>query len=420
VTEFIERLRSNGQALAERIRQLYENGTAEKPLFADPFKQEDNGDLNSFQNPKVFATFDSFGFSMGGLLNRAYQRDSFYFDSAPAVPGDGARRGRINRMVSLGTPHHGALQLLRNFGAGLGAVARFPVEPLMAIWSPGTTELLDYIDSPSVPCFISGNPFMCTMNRDSRSGPLTEASLIGGTKSVFGWGPVLFDAGFLVVPTALSDGVVPLSSAHGESTLSRRVVPALRNRKTFREPFDHRNAGTDASSSGEGNQRINLFAQRGILPTFQDHWVVRRRSLDPEVVAVVIDCPAENEGGHINASIAFDFKANNGGLTGIGLVTYGEDPDGEWHIIHGADSSSFELDSDAVLEMEGNSNDGRSADTLVLEIDADIEAGIDAQRVLSLMVTIGDLSPTGGKAEAELAAALIKRMEDDQRIAECP
>jgi hypothetical protein len=411
-----ESLGANGQAFAGRIRSMYENGTEAAPLFPDPFKSPPN----EFQNPKVFGTFDFFGFSMGGLLGRSYQRASFYFDSAPKLPGDEERRGRLNRMVAMGTPHHGALQALRGLALGGGVAFGAPVELILNIWSPGTAQLLDYIDSDSVPCLVSGNPFLCGLNRDQRSGANKQISLIAGTKSIVGLGPVLVELGVGVVPSAISDGVVPLSSAQGESTLSRRLVPALRNRRTFREAFDHKNAGEDATSRGEGNQRIDRFADEDILPILQDHWVVRRRTLDELAIPVLVECPTLEAEGRIRADIAFDFKADNGGLTGIALVTYAEDPQGEWHIIHGADPSSLELNSNTLLPTQGNSKNKQDPDeNLVIRLDEKIDAGIDAQRFLVLVATTGALSPTGGKAQEELTEAQIQHLEDDGRIKPC-
>ena len=411
-----ESLAANGQAFAAKIRSMYENGTEADPLFPDPFKSPPN----EFQNPKVFGTFDSFGFSMGGLLGRSYQRASFYFDSAPKLPGDEERRGRLNRMVAMGTPHHGALQALRAYSAGIGFALEAPIELLLSIWSPGTHQLLDYLDADGIPCPVSGNWFLCELNRDPRSGPNKEASLIAGTKSVHGLGSVLFDMGIIAVPSATSDGVVPLSSAHGESTLSRRLVPALHGRKKFQEAFDHLNAGKDATSEGEGDQRIQRFIESDILPTLQDHWVVRRRSLDEDAIPVLVECPTSEAEGRIQADIAFDFKADNGGLTGIALVTYAEDPQGEWHIIHGADPSSLELNSNTLLTTQGNSKDTLNPDDeLVISFDEKIEAGVDAQRIVTLVATTGVLSPTAGKAQETLTEAQIGHLEDEGRIKPC-
>ncbi len=409
-------LAANGQAFAEKIQAMYADGTEEDPLFGDAFEFP----INTFQNPKIFGTFDAFGFSMGGLLGRSYQRASFYYDSAPSLPGDEERRGRFNRMVSMGTPHHGALQALRGYATGVGIAFGAPIELVLSIWSPGTNQLFDYLDDDGVACPVSGNSFLCGLNRDPRSGPNKEISAIAGTKSIVGLGPVLLDLGISVVPSAISDGVVPLSSGHGESTLSRRLVRALHGRKKFQQTFDHHNAGQDATSSGEGDQRIQRFVDTDILPTLQDHWVVRRRTLDEQAIPVLVECPTVEAEGRIRADIAFDFKAENGGLTGIGLVTYAEDPEGEWHIIHGTDPSSLELNSNTLLATQGNSRNKPDPDeNLVISFDEEIDAGIDAQRFVVLIATTGALSSTEGKAQEELTEAQIEILEDEGRIKPC-
>lgn len=177
----------------------------------------------------------------------------------------------------------------------------------------------------------------------------------------------------------------------------------------------------DVTSKGEGDQRIQRFADTKILPILQDHWVVRRRNLEEQAVPVLVECPTSEAEGSIQAEIAFDFKADNGGLTGIALVTYAEDPQGEWHIIHGADPSSLALDSDALLTAQGNSRDTDDPDEdLVLRINDTIDAGIEAQRFLTLVATTGALSPMEGKAQEELTEAQIQHLEDEGRIKPCP
>ena len=97
-----------------------------------------------------------------------------------------------------------------------------------------------------------------------------------------------------------------------------------------------------------------------------------------------------------------------------------EDPQGEWHIIHGADPSSLELNSNTLLPTQGNSKNKQDPDeNLVIRLDEKIDAGIDAQRFLVLVATTGALSPTGGKAQEELTEAQIQHLEDDGRIKPC-
>ena len=406
-------LAANGQAFAEKIRDLYPNGTPESPISADPF-----GPPDADTNPKAFGTFDSFGFSMGGLLARSYQQASYYADPPPPVPGDSALSGRIAHMVAMGTPHHGALQAAR---------VLFPfVQPLLRSWSPGTADLLDYVDDSHVPCLLSGNDFLCELNQDVRSGPRNDASLIAGTRSVVNMGQgVLADLGLSVVPGAVSDGVVPLSSAHGESTLGRRVVPALRNRQTFKEAFDHLHAGTDVTAQGEGDQRISQFVDSDILSVLTDHWVVREQDAVPgrppgQQIGVVEQCPTLTADGHVTANIVFDFKASNGGLAGITVVTYVQEAQGGWRIVAGADPNTLEFDSGILKSLGGPglANSKRDGFTRV-SIDRDVPAGIDARKMVTLIATTGSLSETRGKAEAQPTDEELAALEQVGRVVQC-
>lgn len=411
---------ANGQKLAEAFRRLYPDPPPEALLSADLFASP-----SVHQSPKAFRTFDSFGFSMGGLVNRTYQLASYYSDPPPRLPNDEGRRGRIQRMVSMGTPHHGALQVLRIFVALAGTrVTSVPIESVIEEWSPGTTDLLDYVDEEGVSCFLVRNATLCELNRDRRSAPHVKIGLIAGTKSTTRITSAELGVDFeldlqpLVLPDEASDGVVPRSSAHGESTLGRRVVTPLIHRSTTQQEFDHFRAGTDATASGEGDQRIQRFAAIDILPVLQDHFVVRERPLQEDQ----IECPTATQTGRIRENVAFDFKAMNGGVTGVALVTYAEDEDANWHIVHGADPTSGELDSELLLPFEGNSlvipaNDPEGL--RVLEFDEDIPAGIDAQRLLTLTVMTGRLSPHGNRAPAEPTERDIESAEDRGRIHEC-
>jgi hypothetical protein len=413
----------NGQALAEAFRRLHPDGPPESPLLADP-----NLHPGSDQSPKGFRTFDSFGFSMGGLITRTYQLGSFYADPPLRLPGE-SRRGRLQRMVTMGTPHHGALQDLRNTVALGSTVLGVPVESLLRTWSPGTADLLDYFDSRFVPCAVSRNRTLCELNRERNSGPEREISLIAGTKSTIRIADGFdFDLGpALIGPLVESDGIVPLFSAHGEDGANRRVVPALTRRQTFEADFDHLNAGTDATGRGEGDQRITLFADTAILPTLQDHWVIREKGLveDEPIFGPglrVLQCPTSTEPGRIEANISFDWKATNGGLTGIAIATYAEDAEGEWHILHGADPGTGELDSRRLLSILGNSVaiPPATPELRRIRFDQPLPAGIDARRTMSLFISTGDLSPSGGRAPLRPSEAEIERAEASGRIQTCP
>ena len=396
-------IRANGQRFAAALLDRYPNPSPAE-LFGPDF---DRRPIDAPQSPKQFGTFDSFGFSMGGLVARTYHLSSLYFDPRPREIVDnepqGQRAGRLAHMVSLGTPHHGALQFTRlAVSKTASTVLKLPLEQLLRRWSPGTADLLDYNDSPvrRVDCEDSGNPALCNLNEDSRSAPIVETSLIAGTKSTQRLANAVnldlaLNLEVLAVSGVESDSIVPVSSAHGESTLARRVVPALRKRKTFLADFDHLHVGIDATAQGEGNQRISLFADRAILPTLRDHWVIRERGLvaDEPIFGpgLVVDrCPTPTEPGRIRADFSFDWKATRGELTGLALVTYVEDETGQWSILHGADPATGALDSQAMLVMAGNSRilrEQREPDDFEIVFDRELPPGIDARRTTTFFIT---------------------------------
>jgi hypothetical protein len=412
----------NGETLAAALRDRYPDPSSTGLLGPD----FDRRPIDATQSPKQFGTFDSFGFSMGGLVARTYQLGSFFADPPPTEFVGGDPQGRLAHMVAMATPHHGALQLLRIVVSGTDSlVLKLQLEQLLSLWSPGTVDLLDYVDDDRISCDFSGNPSLCLLNLDLRSAPIVETGLIAGTKSTQRLASSIdLDLGVLAVPGVPSDSVVPVSSAHGESTIDRRLVPALRKRKTTTQVFDHLHAGTDASAQGEGNQRISEFADTDILPTLRDHWVIRERGLvaDEPIFGpgLVVDrCPTPTEPGRIRADFSFDWKATRGELTGLALVTYVEDEAGQWSILHGADPRTGALDSELLLVVEGNSISIPRENTPDRQIRFDdaLLPGIDARRTTTFFVTTGARKPT--TAPLQPSAEQIERAETLGRIHSC-
>lgn len=414
----------NGQRLAAVLRDRYPEPPSEE-LFGPDF---DRRPIDDEQSPKQFGTFDSFGFSMGGLVARTYQLGSFFGDPPPATFVGDDPQGRLAHMVSLATPHHGALQFSRlTISRTASVVLSLPLERLLNVWSPGTADLLDYRDDDRVPCDLSGNPSLCSLNLDLRSAPIVETGLIAGTKSTQRLASPIdldFNLEVLAVPGVPSDSVVPVSSAHGERISDRRLVHALHNRIAFVESFDHLHAGTDATAQGEGDQRISLFADRAILPTLRDHWVIRERGLvaDEPINGpglVVDDCPTPTQPGRIRADFSFDWKATRGELTGLALVTYVEDETGQWSILHGADPETGSLDSRFVLRVSGNSTRiaPRERDLRSIQFDRSIPSGIDARRTTTFFVPIG--ARRSGTMPLHLSPEQIERAEILRRVSSC-
>ncbi len=310
-----------------------------------------------------FPHFDSFGFSMGGLSERAYQ----------SVAGPSRQ---INAMVSMGSPHHGALQLLRialngGLGVGFGPVG-FPLfEFLLGRWSPGTADLLDYSDALcdlGAPAdLVSGNPTMCRMNQNRGSAPRARISLIAGSRSLslfdlyddfqtfanatqsaevlaeveaaladekiegLAANPLedLLSVGFLTGGCLPSDGVVCAWSAHARTSPFGDPVRALSDRivGTSLRDFDHLKGG------GPG-QEIVEFREEDIIRHLSN-WLVAKTVEDQ------FTPPTETEPGVASFETTIEFNAQTPGLYGAVLVIYGGYRDDaqkqRWKIIAGAD-----------------------------------------------------------------------------------
>jgi hypothetical protein len=197
--------------------------------------------------------------------------------------------------------------------------------------------------------------------------------------------------------------VVPVTSAHGRNTISRRLANALVGKNVeFREEFDHLNVGT--SNSDQGDQRIVLFAEDDILPFFSDHYVVATSS------GVLHQCPTATVNGRVVTETGVDFKATNGGLTGLGWVTYVENSSGEWSIVAGADSEGV-LDPATLVMLNGNNVNG---DPVPVLIDRPILMGTDAVRIATNLVPTGSSAANGGVAPPE------PRLDCPENIKICP
>jgi len=386
--------------------------------------------LSGEENPEdpsqrgEFSSFDAFGFSMGGLAERGYQQAH--------EPGRS-----IRSMVSMGTPHHGALQLLRLALDGvIGALTGLPgigaFELFVATWSPGTADLLDYSDSV---CnrgggfeTVSGNPTLCRMNRDVSTAPDTRMSLIAGDRSgslselydrfeenvdderfkegVQRFRDVILDPefrgvdlnpldelaseGFLGTGCIRSDGVVCVWSAHARSGPRGGRVAALseaRVEQSVRD-FDHANAGR-VDPDPARNQPIAGFRDQDILPNLTD-WAVTK-VLDP----LQFTPPTEDEAGQTSIRVAIEFNAPNGDITGNVLVLYGgfrnEEDELEWKILVGADE-------------EGNPDTRASASTF-----ARVEGNSVAQEdiVLSALFPINKVNPADPTTKIEVVQSLV-------------
>ncbi len=388
-----------------------------------------------------FPDFDAFGFSMGGLAERAYQSQ---------VGPD----GKFGTMVTMGTPHHGALQLTRLALSGglfgeFGLLGFPGIELLIERWSPGTADLFDYSDTvcdaggPAE--LLSGNPTLCRLNKDERSAPLRQMRLIAGTRArglsdlyddfeklvagtelagavraiesvlldpkLFGVdvNPLdeLLSQGFLAGGCLPSDGVVCAWSAHGRRgpggefvrAFADRIagVPALRS-------FDHHNGGGP-------DQPIAAFRDEDITPYLSD-WLVAHPVSDLD-----FQPPTTNEPGFADFEVAIEFNAHRSVIEAAVLVLYGGylDAQGQmqWKILAGADDDG-EPDEDALLFTQTLGNTVRGVDitlravTFMARVDP-TDPGTDIRVVQPAVVPLGPSQPRVPLAPTGEAFALAPR-----------
>jgi len=360
--------------------KVLENGTELSGFRPDPDDPAAGGS---------FSDFDAFGFSMGGLAERAYQ--------AQAGPG-----GRFGTMVTMGTPHHGALQLTRLALSGglfgeLGLLGFPGLELLMERWSPGTADLFDYsdtvCDAGGAAELLSGNPTLCRLNKNPRSVPLRQMRLIAGTRSrslselyddfedvlantqladalkriesvlldpeLFGVdvNPLdeLISQGFLAGGCLPSDGVVCAWSAHGRrgprGDFVRAFPDQVADALALRD-FDHHNGGRPS-------QPIAAYRDEDITPFLSD-WLVAN-----PVSSLEFEPPTAEQPGSARFEVEVEFNANLGIIESAVLVLYGGylDARGEmqWKILAGADEEG-EPDDDPSLFLQTRGNSVRGDD----------------------------------------------------------
>lgn len=409
-----------GNLVATRVAQQEGNG-ALRGIPSDP--------MDPLTGP-LFGSYEAFGFSMGGLIERAYQRQ---------VNGT---RQQIRSMVTMGTPHHGGLQQVRNTVTGAllaetGFLGPAALETLLALWSPGTADLLDYSDLACrfVGADFSGNPTLCRMNRDFLTAPSHRLSLIAGTDSISLTG--LFDefvgvldeprfrevvekireaipdpqllgpglnaigdlasVGFAATGCVQSDGVVCVWSAHARTGPrgGDSAVPALASvvaKEPSRRDFNH-------LEGGSATQSIADFADDDIVSILSDHFVGRLHA-ETHFVA-----PTEDELGEVRFQVDVEYNAQQGDITGLVAVVYGryEVTPGQfaWKILAGADEDGEpSTGSDAFLDIEGeNSVEIEEPELLEAEnlelpsVDA-MDPSTRIDRVQTVLVGIGPSHPT--------------------------
>jgi hypothetical protein len=332
--------------------------------------------LPAENNPNAkpqFKFVDSLGYSMGGLTERAYQAKS--------------KGGIIRGMITIASPQHGALQ---NFVAALSGLHVWDplLRPLFEFVSPGTADLLDYVDSAPPGSVLSLNPFLSELNADSDTAPKHKMSLIAGADSLtfvdllsgtdfktytdrmIAAGNlteadrddvehiinVLSEGGLAVSGTDLNDGLVPEYSAHARTHAGDRVaaLSGLSEGDTLKEYthfFNHFTMGrADAAVQIEDiPDEIAPTLSDWVVENVTDHAVFRR--------------PTPTSTGSYTVGLSAEFNVPSEEVTGLVVVVYGKDRGGTWHILQGADPDSFQPESGT--SISGNSKDEGAVDLSV-------------------------------------------------------
>jgi hypothetical protein len=277
--------------------------------------------------------------------------------------------------------------------------------------SPGTSQLLNYDDDAKY-ADQSGNPFLFKLNRDLRAAPTRGMSLIAGNDSASFTcqaGPLLETwidnaiKGKVLDPSARddfdqvqetlslgnflngvpSDGIVPITSAHGERQSGYRVraIAGVNEPDKSTFEFNHMNAGTDVPISG--------FIQTKILPTLSD-WVVEVGDTDRRL-------PTQSMEGFISGEFEIDFNAQHGDITGVLAVAYVFDGTDTWRVVAGADPDTLEPDTQKAVTVAGNS---RLADPEPLTLNVSlpmVDPGDPSTQIQTTGVLIVRLGPNTTK-----------------------
>jgi DNA-binding beta-propeller fold protein YncE len=289
-----------------------------------------------------FPFYDTFGFSMGGLISRTYQ----------------AQSKRANGMLIVGTPNHGTYgvinrmlsipELVVPIREVLALVCDSPM--CLSILSPGTADLLYYDDA--APEWTSGNPSLHALNRNPKSVGNAKTTLIAGTDS----SAYFYLPGFLL--SEPNDSVVPADSVFcfksnatdrtaGSSLLSYRgleindCIYTDQGCKDETYHFSHFNFGT---------KEFNLsLIIADVLKSFSDWTIAKSKYFS-------YNNPLENTSGMARVSVGVQYNTSRRDIDRVVLVIYTRDKAGVWHIYsqgdNGADVSG-NINADKAKQISG-------------------------------------------------------------------
>ncbi|MBN2333907.1 MAG: carboxypeptidase regulatory-like domain-containing protein [Deltaproteobacteria bacterium] len=259
-----------------------------------------------------FPYFDTFGFSMGGIVSRTLQ----------------ARNRGVHNMVMAATPNHGTFFMLDELNTP-------PMTAISSCWSPGTWDLFPYDDRSWI-SWLSGNPTLYNLNRSSSCMPQANMTMIAGTKGILA---SLLGDNDKVVPV---DSVFCRTTADNDGDKSLLRVNASAKKFEYRAEFDHFEFSTD-----EYRLRDNPEVYDPIQQGFSD-WVVGKSILS--AVTFYDDNVTINSAA---CEVEVQYNVWNEDIDRVVLVIYAMDQDYKWHLCGtSADKDGNVIDS---APIDGNS-----------------------------------------------------------------
>lgn len=375
---------SIAQSLAEKLLGEYlDQSISFKGLPADP----------SDPASGVFPYLDTFGFSMGGLVSRAY----LFFN----------RTNRVHNMTMIGTPNHGTFNCLKYLfqNNSLFGVSSNIIKPL----NFGASDMLDYDDNNPVEGF-NQNPFLFLLNSQILSSAVTpqgDINLFAGTDESAWLGLTNL---FIASP---HDSLVTVKSVFCRPTNSTleselsllKVHEPMSIKFEYTKDFSHDNIGKQ-------EKRIREFSEE-LAKGFSD-WIVSREyeDFDPDMLPDNIFVkPTKDIPGYCKSKVkveynvwAPDSERQARDFDRVVLVIYHQDGNSHWHISepkggeNGADVFG-NVNELKIKNIQGNSKNFVDTPTILnaivnfdpnpLEGDIGYDPEKDIVKVVSLVIPLG-------------------------------
>jgi len=244
-----------------------------------------------------FWYFDTFGYSMGGLISRCLQ----------------STLGGVNNMVIVGTPNHGTHSVLKymDYIPRVGEITM-----ALKFNSPGTKDLCPYDDQAWFP-FLSGNPTLYCLNRSPKCIPLADMTLIAGTHG-FLCSRFLLGENDKVVTV---DSVFCRTDKKNDGDESLLVVSQPAKKYEYTEGFNHFNFG-GLEFRIKDHPKVKDAITKGL-----SDWVVGK-SLVKEVAWFDDNAAIKNA----NFKVRVEYNSMGRDFDRVALVIYAQDEKLNWHV----------------------------------------------------------------------------------------